>query len=607
MSNEVWYRKWRPQRFAEVAGQEHVSRTLANAVANRRVSHAYLFCGPRGTGKTSTARILAKAVNCLNNAAGEPCNRCPSCTGVVEGRALDLIEMDAASNRGIDEIRSLRDKVGYSPTASAYKVYLIDEVHELTQHAFDALLKTLEEPPAHVIFALATTEAERVPATIVSRCQRYDFRRIRVADVTARLQEICRGERVELPPVALESIARRATGSLRDAVNLLEQVIASTGATPSLDEVQRVLGLGGEGRSAQLVRHALRGELASAFEAIAAALDDGIEVRQLHRAMLGRLRAMLLLAAGAEETLDLGEEAIADLRLDVAGTDPAHVLGVMRALAAVDFRADPLSSLPLELALADLSLRSPASSSDPRFERAATERHAPHAAAAGERRAASPARASQPRGVPDGLRSSSLGSVRPSEAGGAPLQRPSALEPPSELLREPSQAGASTPLSTAAGAPLLGGEITASAPDRPAVSQAVASIPHDGGSPGTPSLERVQEAMGIIYDRLSEQRSKARFFINSECNIMAIDEQTVTLTFKQDFIAAKFKSEEGGKHVRDLETTIEMLFGRPFHLQISVDPEVKRWRRPPPTRQTSHLLDEAEKLGLRRIEPAQPA
>src|SRR5579885_2206991 len=219
MAGEVWYRKWRPQTFADVAGQEHVTRTLARAVELGRVSHAYLFCGPRGTGKTSTARILAKAVNCEAPEAGQPCTRCESCQAVASGRALDLVEMDAASNRGIDEIRELRDRVGYSTNGSRYKIYLIDEVHELTQFAFDALLKTLEEPPPHVIFVLATTEAYRVPETILSRCQRFDFNHIRLADIVARLRQICAAEGVQASDEALQAIARRAGGALRDAVN----------------------------------------------------------------------------------------------------------------------------------------------------------------------------------------------------------------------------------------------------------------------------------------------------------------------------------------------------------------------------------------------------
>src|SRR5579859_6073824 len=207
MAAEVWYRKWRPQTFADVSGQDHVTRTLARAVELGRVSHAYLFCGPRGTGKTSTARILAKAVNCASPEAGQPCTRCESCQAVAAGRALDLVEMDAASNRGIDEIRELRERVGYSTTGSRYKIYLIDEVHELTQFAFDALLKTLEEPPPHVVFVLATTEAHRVPETILSRCQRFDFVRVRLADVITRLRQIGDAESVEAEDEALEFIA----------------------------------------------------------------------------------------------------------------------------------------------------------------------------------------------------------------------------------------------------------------------------------------------------------------------------------------------------------------------------------------------------------------
>src|SRR4030042_1303475 len=180
MPVEVLYRKYRPQTFAELAGQEPIARTLRNAVAARKVSHAYLFSGPRGTGKTSSGRLLAKAVNCTNPQEGEPCNKCDSCLAFLEGRAMDLIELDAASNRGIDEIRSLRDKVGFAPASAAFKVYIIDEAHMLTDPAFNALLKTLEEPPPHVIFVLATTEPHKVPATIASRCQRFDFRRIPV-------------------------------------------------------------------------------------------------------------------------------------------------------------------------------------------------------------------------------------------------------------------------------------------------------------------------------------------------------------------------------------------------------------------------------------------
>ncbi|MBI4300451.1 MAG: DNA polymerase III subunit gamma/tau, partial [Chloroflexi bacterium] len=225
MTSQVFYRKWRPSTFAEVVGQEPVTRTLRNALIEERLAHAYLFCGPRGTGKTSTARILAKAVNCLGPTVDrEPCNTCSTCQAISEGRALDLIEIDAASNRGIDEIRDLREKVNYAPNEMRYKVYIIDEVHMLTEPAFNALLKTLEEPPRHTIFILATTEVHKIPATILSRCQRFDFRRLPLGAATDRLRHICAEEGIEAEVEALNLIARSATGSLRDAENLLQQL-----------------------------------------------------------------------------------------------------------------------------------------------------------------------------------------------------------------------------------------------------------------------------------------------------------------------------------------------------------------------------------------------
>ncbi|MGC7879360.1 DNA polymerase III subunit gamma/tau, partial [Desulforudis sp. 1190] len=208
MSYRALYRTWRPQTFEGIVGQEHVTRTLSNAVRMGRQAHAYLFCGPRGTGKTSTAKILAKAVNCRSREDGNPCNKCPSCVGINEGSAVDFLEIDAASNRGVDEIRDLREKVKFRPAASPFKVYIVDEVHMLTHEAFNALLKTLEEPPEHVVFILATTEPHKVPLTISSRCQRFDFRRIGAQDIVERLAEVARGAGIKVEPGVLELIAR---------------------------------------------------------------------------------------------------------------------------------------------------------------------------------------------------------------------------------------------------------------------------------------------------------------------------------------------------------------------------------------------------------------
>ena len=252
---EVFYRKWRPKSLGEVVGQEAITKTLKQAVAQGRTSHAYLFCGTRGTGKTSTARILAKAINCLSPKDGEPDNECHICVGINEARALDLIEIDAASNRGIDDIRDLSDKVRFSPNESRYKIYIIDEVHMLTEPAFNALLKTLEEPPAHAVFILATTEAHKVPLTIISRCQRYDFRRIPIDQMVAKLAYISEQEGIEVSDEALHLVARIANGGLRDAENLLEQVVVSYGSPISEDDVRQMLGLGGDEIVLELVRH----------------------------------------------------------------------------------------------------------------------------------------------------------------------------------------------------------------------------------------------------------------------------------------------------------------------------------------------------------------
>ena len=284
------YRRWRPQTFAEVAGQEAVTRTLRNSVASGRLAHAYLLCGPRGTGKTSLGRLIAKAANCDAPVEGEPCNTCESCVAFIEGRAIDFVEQDAASHNSVDDIRQLRENVVLTPMSGKRKVYLLDEVHMLSKGAYNALLKTLEEPPPHIIFVLATTEAHKVEATIVSRCQRFDLKRIPMPAAVGWMRQICDNEGYQLDDASLEEIARSATGSLRDAINGIEQVVTYYGPSPTFEQVQEALGLRVDARSAELARFALAGDLGAGLKLIADVRDDGADMKQFCRQVVQYLR-----------------------------------------------------------------------------------------------------------------------------------------------------------------------------------------------------------------------------------------------------------------------------------------------------------------------------
>ncbi len=280
MQYQVLARKWRPKNFNELVGQEHVSRTLMNALQIGRVAHAFLFSGPRGSGKTSTARILAKALNCHKGKPGEPCSECPSCLEIAAGNCMDVLEIDAASNRGIDEIRELKEKTRYSPARDRNKIFIIDEVHMLTQEAFNALLKTLEEPPPHVVFILATTEYHKIPATILSRCQQYSFKLIQYPLIMERLREIAKAEGIEISTIALEQVVFSSGGSMRDAMSALDQVIAFSGATVRDEDVTALLGLVEPKVLGQTVRAIAGNDVAELLKIVADLVEVGQDLQQ---------------------------------------------------------------------------------------------------------------------------------------------------------------------------------------------------------------------------------------------------------------------------------------------------------------------------------------
>lgn len=297
MAYKALYRQWRPRDFEGLVGQEHVSVTLKNAIMSGRISHAYLFTGPRGTGKTSTAKVLAKALNCEEGPTATPCNHCRSCELINEGAAMDVYEIDAASNRGIDEIRDLRENVKFSPAQSRYKVYIIDEVHMLTNEAFNALLKTLEEPPAHVVFVLATTEPHRIPATILSRCQRYDFRRVGVRELTDHLTHIARESGIDATPEAIRLIALQSDGGVRDAVSILDQcsVLGNDGVGEK--EVRDLLGLVGQEAVYRLYAAIADGDGAAGLTVLEEQMVLGKDARQLLIELAGYCRSLMLFRA----------------------------------------------------------------------------------------------------------------------------------------------------------------------------------------------------------------------------------------------------------------------------------------------------------------------
>lgn len=350
---QTLYRKWRPTQWEEIVGQSHVVQTLRNAVASGRFAHAYLFAGPRGTGKTTTARILAKALNCLaEDGAQKPCGNCSNCLAIQNGRFLDLIEIDAASNTSVDDVRDLRDKINFSPNQGKFKVYIIDEVHMLSTAAFNALLKTLEEPPPHAIFVLATTEVHKIPATVLSRCQRHEFRRIPLVEMVAQLEKIAQQENIAVETAALQIIARQSTGSLRDAISLLDQ-LAAAGKPITVEWVGQMLGTVASQAILDLTEAILNGDPQQGLEIIHQTLDSGADGRVFSRQMVEHLRNLLLVKVGNAREVEVPQEMKQKLAEQAQKLTVAQLLALIQAFqgAAAETRLAWLAALPLEMAL----------------------------------------------------------------------------------------------------------------------------------------------------------------------------------------------------------------------------------------------------------------
>jgi len=352
---QALYRKWRPQQWDEIVGQGHIVQTLTNAIRADRVGHAYLFAGPRGTGKTTVARIIAKAVNCLNeDLALRPCNQCECCLAVNENRFLDLIEIDAASNTSVDDVRDLRDKINFSPSQGKYKIYIIDEVHMLSTAAFNALLKTLEEPPPHAIFVLATTEIHKIPATVLSRCQRHEFRRLPVDEIVGHLKHIAKEEKIQVDAEALALIARQSAGGMRDAISLLDQ-LASTGDEIDLALTQTVLGTATSQTVLHLVESIAQNQPASAMDGVHRALDSGADPRSLARQIVEYLRGVMLVQMGNSDQVEATRDIKETMGEHARAFSSRDLLRMIKAFneASVDTRGGWQPGLSLELAVVE--------------------------------------------------------------------------------------------------------------------------------------------------------------------------------------------------------------------------------------------------------------
>jgi len=360
--SKVLYRKYRPASFSEVVGQEHVVKTLKNAIKRGKIAHAYLFSGPRGIGKTTIARILAKAVNCENIKDGEPCNECDVCRNINQNKFLDLVEIDAATHTQVDKIRDIIEKINFSPASGKYKVYIIDEVHMLSKGAFNALLKTLEEPPKHVIFILATTEIHKIPATIISRCQRFDFHRIKISEIKKRLEGIAKQEKVKVEKGVFDFIAVNSSGGMRDSESLFGQILSLEDKNITLKEVQEILALADISKTIKLIKLIVEKKYGEAVNYVSEITNDGYDLEQFGESVVEYCRKLMLIKISPEIknsfSLEMTEEQITELESISQKMTISQIVKIIRVFiqAREEVKSSIISQLPLELAIAEIDI-----------------------------------------------------------------------------------------------------------------------------------------------------------------------------------------------------------------------------------------------------------
>lgn len=539
MAYVALYRKWRPQDFESVIGQPHIVRTLKNAIEKNKVAHAYLFSGPRGTGKTSTAKILAKALNCKHGPTIHPCGECETCRKITEGSSMDVLEIDAASNRGIDEIRSLRETVGFLPVDGRYKVYIIDEVHMLTTEAFNALLKTLEEPPPHILFILATTEPHKIPATIHSRCQRYDFRRISAADIEARLTNIINKMDLSVEQDALKIIADAAEGGMRDALSLLDQCLTTSNSAVTAEDVENLLGIVGHTWVTKLADNIAAHDSRQTLLTFSDLLAEGKDPRQMLIELAEHMRNVLLYGIAPDTADNLTDPAALKRQAQAIGAEDLSCMirrlyeGAQESKYSSDIR------ITAEVALLDLCARQYGASDIDKLtariadleDRLAQGNFAPNAAIGTPLpHASAPQMSAPPRQTTDDC---------PSTAQVPPAQKTGAL-----TAKENSAPQARPATVTTYRAPMP----PSRAPKVPAPPTARAT------PPSAPQAEN-GDIWKRVLDALIESGKRSAYACVNQGRLKEIKENTVTIAFERAFVRERTEKD-------DYRTMMEDIFAR---------------------------------------------